>query len=201
MSRMLTVRSVANVAVALVALVLLAGLALAVSGDDGAVTFTNTAQEDDAGEEPGDRLDNRPGDRGDVLRRCRPHRGPVRHAIHGELIVPERPEGEEETESASFQTVVFDAGEVVEVSDDSLTLQRPDGESVTVRLGDDTRMRDDAPEAGDTVRVVADDDGNARAVHTKRESRPESRPERCGGIRERLRERSENLENEVSARD
>lgn len=185
MSTRLTGKVVANLIVGLVALALVAGLALAFSGGSSTVSFTNTAQEGSGGE--GAPPDGAPPEGEGQEGRRGPCRGPgaggvAAHAIHGELIVPERPEPGEEppepgTEPTEFETIVLDAGEVTAVSDDSLTLERPDGEKVTVKITDDTKQREDAAiEVGDKVRVIADSDGNARAIMS-RPDRPAGAPE------------------------
>ena len=164
-TRGLAMRGVANVLIGLMVLAVVAGVAVAVSGDDEG-SFTNTALEDQTG---ASQDEGRPG------RPCRGPAGPLRHAIHGELIVPEPPaEGEEPSEDApkSWQTIVFDAGTVVEASDDQLTLERPDGKKVTVDITDETRMREDAQlDEGDPVRVIADDDGHALGIMTPPDDR------------------------------
>lgn len=179
MTAMLRSRSVASLTIAGLVLALVAGLALAVSHDESSLVLNTAAQED---QEENSADGDGQADAG--RRRCGAHRGgrfgPLGDAIHGELVVPEPPEeGEEGDEgdaegARTFETVVLDAGEVTAVDDDSLTLERPDGESVTVRITDDTKMRE-APEEGDHVRVIADDDGNARAIlaRPERADRPE----------------------------
>ncbi|MBI2169717.1 MAG: hypothetical protein HYU28_09510, partial [Actinobacteria bacterium] len=161
MSTTLSSRSKASIVVGIAVLAVVAGLAITTGGGDDSVVFSNAAQaqaQDGQGGDP----QGRP---------CPGRGGPLGHAIHGELIVPEPPEdeseqaGEEPDEDAepTFRNVVLDAGEVTAISDDSISLERPDGEEVTVGLTDDTKMRE-APEEGDRAVVVADEDGNALRV-------------------------------------
>lgn len=166
-------RSLAHVLIGMMALALVAGVAVAVSGDD-EVSFTNAALDTENGGGAADEH-GRP-------RWCPPG-GPLRAAIHGELLVPEPPaEGEEPDEDApkSWRTVIFDAGTVVEARDDELTLERPDGEEVTVDIIDETKMREDAElEEGDRVAVIADEDGDALGVMTPPDDRGEGKAARA----------------------
>jgi len=178
MSTTLQAKTTARLILGAVALTLVAGLALAASSGSGTLLFTNTAQEGPGGE--GSPPDGAPGE---GRRPCRGGPGGIAaHAIHGELIVPQRPEPGEDppepgTEPTEFETIVLDAGVVTAVSDDSLTLERPDGKKVTVTITDDTRQREDADiEVGDKVRVIADTDGNARAIMS-RPDRPSGPPD------------------------
>ena len=58
--------------------------------------------------------------------------GVLRRAIHGDLVVP----GEQ-----GFQNVSFDRGTVTAASPSSVTVQRPDGTSVTKSVDSSTRFR------------------------------------------------------------
>jgi len=93
----------------------------------------------------------------------------ARRAVHGELIV----RGEE----GEFESVTFDRGRLTSVADGSLTLERPDGVSVTVRLNDATRYRGvDSAAALQTGRpvLVTSKEGTATQVA--------QRPEREGRV-------------------
>jgi hypothetical protein len=60
------------------------------------------------------------------------HRGPLRRAVHGDLIVRTK---------AGFENVTVDRGKVTAVSATSITIERPDGVSVTKAVTSDTRFR------------------------------------------------------------
>jgi hypothetical protein len=79
--------------------------------------------------------------------------------VHGDLIVP--------TEGGGFEKVTFDRGTLSASSADSLTLHRPDGVDVTVKLNSESRYKGvenaAALEQGQPVAVVAKD-GTARVV-------------------------------------
>ncbi|HVE94567.1 MAG TPA: hypothetical protein VNB24_06570 [Acidimicrobiales bacterium] len=88
------------------------------------------------------------------------------HAIHGEVLVPVRSEDGSET-PRTYETVVFDRGRVVSATDQQLTLERPDGQRVTVALNDNTSFR--GVEKGSELRegtpvFVVAKDGVARHV-------------------------------------
>ena len=59
-------------------------------------------------------------------------RGPLRRAVHGDLIVRTK---------AGFENVTVDRGKVTAVSATSITIERPDGVSVTKAVTSDTRSR------------------------------------------------------------
>ena len=107
--------------------------------------------------------------------RPRPHPGPaaglMHRAVHGELLV--------RTGETTFETVVFDKGQVTEVDDGTISLKRPDGVSVTLKLDDQTKYRGIAGQ--DEVRtgepaIVVSKDGTARLVA----QRPEGEEGRVG---------------------
>jgi hypothetical protein len=60
--------------------------------------------------------------------------GPLRRAIHGDVIV--RGQG-----GNGFENVTFDRGEVTAVSASSITVKRPDGQSVTKAIDANTKFR------------------------------------------------------------
>ena len=141
-------KNVAAVAVAVIGITAGAvGLAQAGPGDPPAQAGATTTTP------PGDH--GRPGPKGG-----RPGApGPFGHAVHGDLIVP--------TRNGGFEKVAFDRGTLTESSTQSLTLHRPDGVDVTVKLNDATRYKGvenaAALEKGQPVAVVAKD-GTARVV-------------------------------------
>lgn len=69
------------------------------------------------------------------LQRGLRHRAGVlgRRAIHGDLIVKGR--------AGQFENVSFDKGKVTAVSATSITIERPDGQSVTKTIDGDTKFR------------------------------------------------------------
>jgi hypothetical protein len=88
----------------------------------------------------------------------RGHPGPLARAVHGDLIVRTQD---------GFEPVTFDRGTLTSADDDSLTLHRPDGADVTVKLSDDTRYVgvENAAALEDGKRVtVVHKDGTAKAV-------------------------------------
>jgi len=109
----------------------------------------------------------------------RKHRGggrmaPLGRAVHGDLIVRNR-DGE-------FVPVTFDRGTLESVGSDELTVARPDGKKVTVKLDAETGYRGveskDQLRAGEGV-VVVSEDGTATMVGQRREGAPErDRPKR-----------------------
>jgi hypothetical protein len=84
--------------------------------------------------------------------------GVLRRVVHGDLVV----RGKD-----GFQNVTYDRGTEDGVSDNALTITRPDGKKVTVKLTGDTRYRGvkDASQlqAGKQTLVVSKD-GNALMV-------------------------------------
>lgn len=107
-----------NVAIALVAAVVLGGGALALA----------QGEPDRPSTEPGPAA-------GPVHRRAGGRAGgPLRRAVHGDLVV--RGEG------GKFETVTFDRGEVDPSSDGGkVVIERPDGPKVTLQLTPETRYR------------------------------------------------------------
>lgn len=193
MTGILKAKTVATLLAAATALALLAGLALAVSSDDSTLVLntaedTPLAQAEDGDGGGGAEANADEGEEGEAdrpHRRCRGRGGPLGGAIHGELIVPERPESSEDGEGEgadedaepTFETVVMDRGEVVSVDGNSVTIERPDGERVTVRITDDTKMGDGEISVGDRVHVMADTEGNARVVAGHNRPQPEGEGE------------------------
>ena len=60
------------------------------------------------------------------------HGGPLRRAVHGDLIVRTK---------AGFENVTVDRGKVTAVSATSITIERPDGVSVTKAVTSDTKFK------------------------------------------------------------
>jgi len=87
--------------------------------------------------------------------------GILRRVVHGDLVV----RGKD-----GFQNVTYDRGTEDGVSDNALTITRPDGKKVTVKLTSDTRYRGvkDASglQAGKQTLVLSKD-GNALMVGQK----------------------------------
>lgn len=85
--------------------------------------------------------------------------GVLGHAVSGDLIV--------RTKDGTFEEVQFDRGTLNASDAASLTLRRPDGVNVTVKLDDQTRYRGVENAAAlqkDQPVVVVAKDGTARAV-------------------------------------
>ena len=142
-----------NVAAAVVAVAVLGGGAAAVAAE-GPPRPTVGAQSSAQADEVHPRRPNRPGHR-------LAHR-----AVHGDLIV--------RGEDGEFENVTFDRGRLTSVAEGSLTLERPDGVTVTVTLDDATRYRGvesaDALRAGRPV-FVTSKDGTATVVRQRPERR------------------------------
>lgn len=83
----------------------------------------------------------------------------LRRAVHGDLIVRDR--------SRQWVTVQYDRGTLTAKGDHSLTIRRPDGKTVTVKVDDATRYRGvdgfDALQTGKPL-VVVGKDGVATVV-------------------------------------
>jgi len=60
--------------------------------------------------------------------------GPLARAIHGDVIVRAQ-------QGNGFENVTFDRGEVTAVNASSITVRRPDGQSVTKAIDSNTRFR------------------------------------------------------------
>jgi hypothetical protein len=86
--------------------------------------------------------------------------GPLRRAVHGDLVVP--------AEGGAFEKVTFDRGKVSQSSDPGrIVIDRPDGQQVTLALTPETRYR--GIEGADQLRkgqnaVVTSRDGKALTV-------------------------------------
>jgi hypothetical protein len=62
----------------------------------------------------------------------RDHRGPLRRAVHGDLVVRTKD---------GFENVTFDRGKVTAASTSSITIERPDGVSVTKAVTAETKFK------------------------------------------------------------
>jgi hypothetical protein len=142
--------NIAAVAVAAIGLTAGAvGLASAGPGDPPAQTAATTTTA------PGGAKGRPAGPKGD-------HVGVLGRAVHGDLIVRGKDGG--------FEEVTFDRGTLTAVSATSLTLHRPDGVDVTVKLDDQTRYRGVENAAAlqkDQPVAVVSKDGTARVVMQK----------------------------------
>lgn len=103
--------------------------------------------------------------------------GPIGHAVHGDLIV--------QGKDGAFEKVAFDRGTLTTATATSLTVHRPDGVDVTVKLDGSTRYRGAADASalreGEPVAVVIKD-GTARVVMQKDPDAPRRGPKmRRGG--------------------
>ena len=98
----------------------------------------------------------------------------LKRAVHGELLVGNARRG--------FRTVVFDRGRITAIAGDSITLERPDGQSVTAKLTGETKFNGTPREqlkAGDVVMVVQSDGSATRVV--SKGARAELKGRRQGG--------------------
>ncbi|HEY3240211.1 MAG TPA: hypothetical protein VGL92_11640 [Acidimicrobiia bacterium] len=112
---------------------------------------------------------------GGTARREGAGRGPLQQAIHGDLLLQAREGGTRE--------VSFDRGRITSMSEDSITIERPDGQSVSAGITAGTTFNGTPRSeltAGSPVLVVHADGQALRVV---------SRGARgAGGIRERFRQ-------------
>jgi hypothetical protein len=117
--------------------------------------------------------------------------GVLKGAIHGDLLV--------QNEDGSTRTVTFDRGKVTAVDGSSISIERPDGASVSKTLTDQTAFNGkdrDELQAGVGV-IVISDGGTAQRVISKG-ARKEAAANRCAadpaagagqGVRGRVKER------------
>ena len=104
----------------------------------------------------------------------------VRKVIHGDLVVL-RPDG-------TTQAVTIDRGQVTAVTDDSITIERPDGVGVTAALTDETRFRGfsrEKLEPGVPALVVHADGSAIRVVTHPRRARCAEHPAACRRVADR----------------
>jgi len=121
--------------------------------------------------------------------------GVLKGAIHGDLLI--------RSENGSTRTVTFDRGKITAISAGSITIERPDGVSVSKNLTDQTVFNGtpkDKLQAGLGVVVVSSGDTaervlskGARATQRleKRQERLERRKDRLGQRQERVKPSSD----------
>jgi len=119
--------------------------------------------------------------------------GVLRGAIHGDLLVRD--------ENGSTRTVTFDRGKVTAISATSITIERPDGVSVTKNLTDQTVFTGtprDQLQPGAGVIVVSSGDTAERVLSKgaraqKRQDRLEKRQDRLERRKERREQRQDGV--------
>jgi hypothetical protein len=113
--------------------------------------------------------------------------GVLKGAIHGDLLI--------RGEDGTTRTVTFDRGKVTVISAGSITLERPDGVSVSKNLTDQTVFNGtpkDKLQAGMRVVVVSSGDAAERVL--SKGARVEKRKDRLEQRQDRLERRKERLE-------
>jgi hypothetical protein len=113
--------------------------------------------------------------------------GVLKGAIHGDLLV--------RGEDGTTRTVTFDRGKITDISATSITIERPDGVSVSKNLTDQTVFNGtpkDKLQAGMGVVVVSSGDTAERVL--SKGARVEKRKERLEQRQDRLERRKERLE-------
>ena len=119
--------------------------------------------------------------------------GVLKGAIHGDLLV--------RGENGSTRTVTFDRGKITAISAGSITLERPDGVSVSKNLTDQTVFNGtpkDELKPGMGAIVVSSGDTAERVLSKgaraeKRQKSLENRQERLEKKKERLEQRQERV--------
>jgi hypothetical protein len=122
-------------------------------------------------------------ERAQERRKPRPRPGQVAlaHAIHGDLLV--------KTKDGKFETVTLDKGVVESKGDNSLTLKRDDGKTVTLRVNDDTTYKGVDSFAAVVVgkpAIVISKDGTARHVGQRAPGRNNPNGGNVGGSEEQV---------------
>jgi hypothetical protein len=124
--------------------------------------------------------------------------GVLKGAIHGDLLV--------RGENGTTRTVTFDRGKITAISAGSITIERPDGVSVSKNLTDQTAFNGtprDQLQAGMGVIVVSSGDTAERVISKgdrgqkrleKRQDRRDKRQDRLDKRQDRLERRQERLE-------
>jgi hypothetical protein len=113
--------------------------------------------------------------------------GVLKGAIHGDLLI--------RAEDGATRTVTFDRGRITAISAGSITIERPDGVSVSKNLTDQTAFNGtpkDQLQAGMRVAVVSAGDAAERVI--SKGARAENRQERQAKRQDRLERRKERLE-------
>ena len=116
--------------------------------------------------------------------------GVLKGAIHGDLLI--------RGENGSTRTVTFDRGKITAISARSITIERPDGVSVSKNLTDQTVFNGtpkDKLQAGMGVIVVSSGDTAERVLSkgARAEKRLEKRQERLERRKDRLEQRQERV--------
>jgi hypothetical protein len=116
--------------------------------------------------------------------------GVLKGAIHGDLLV--------RGENGSTRTVTFDRGKITAISTGSITIERPDGVSVSKALTDQTVFNGtprDQLQAGTGVIVVSSGDKAERVLSKgdRAQKRLEKRQERLERRKERLGQRQDRV--------
>ena len=114
--------------------------------------------------------------------------GVLKGAIHGDLLI--------RGEDGATRTVTFDRGKVTAISATSITIERPDGVSLSKNLTDQTVFNGtpkDKVQAGMGAIVVSSGDTAERVISkgARAEKRLEKRQERLEKRQERLEKRQE----------
>ena len=117
--------------------------------------------------------------------------GVLKGAIHGDLLI--------RNDDGTTRTVTFDRGKVTAISAGSITIERPDGVSVSKNLTDQTAFTGtpkDQLAAGMGVVVVSSGDTADRVISKgdRAKKRLENRQDRLERRKERLERRKERLE-------
>jgi len=113
--------------------------------------------------------------------------GVLKGAIHGDLLV--------RAKDGSTKTVTFDRGKVTAITGSSITIERPDGVSVSKDLNDQTAfngMTKDKVTSGTPVIVVSE--GQTATHVVSKGARVEKRQERLDKRQQRLQQRQDRLE-------
>jgi hypothetical protein len=123
--------------------------------------------------------------------------GVLKGAIHGDLLV--------RAEDGSTRNVTFDKGKVTAISEESITVERPDGISVSKRLTDQTTFKGvarDQLQPGAAVVVVSSGDTAERVISKgARGPRLEKGQERLDRRQKRLEQKQERREQKQERRE
>jgi hypothetical protein len=120
--------------------------------------------------------------------------GVLKGAIHGDLLVRGK--------DGATRTVTFDRGKVTAISGSSITIERPDGVSVSKDLNDQTvfnGMSRDKVTSGTPVIVVSEGQAATHVISKgarleQRQKRLDQRQQRLQKLQERLQQRKERLQ-------
>ncbi len=113
--------------------------------------------------------------------------GVLKGAIHGDLLI--------RGEDGATRTVTFDRGKITAISGTSITIERPDGVSVSKNVTDQTAFNGtpkDQLKAGMGAVVVSSGDTAERVI--SKGARAEKRQQRLEKRQDRLERRNERLE-------